>query len=76
MQRNTSPSHKLDQAGACGMLFHSFSMAAYWRELEHAVVRVDPEHHKHAQWVTCLVSMQAMKDLGRFQLLGIVYRSL
>jgi hypothetical protein len=50
--------------------------AGYWRELEHAVVQVDPEHPKHAQWVTCLVSRQAMEELGHFQLPGIVYRSL
>ena len=36
----------------------------------------DPEHPKHAQWVTCLVNMQAMEELGQFQLPGIVYRSL
>ena len=48
----------------------------YWRELEHAVIHVDPEHPKQAQRVTCLVSRQAMKELGHFQLLGIVYRSL
>jgi hypothetical protein len=45
-------------------------------ELEHAIVHVDPEHRKHAQWVTCLVNMQAMEELGHFQLPGIVYRSL
>ncbi len=36
----------------------------------------DPEHPKHAQWVTCPVSMLAMQELGCFQLPGIVYRSL
>ena len=30
--------------------------------------RFDPEQRKHAQWVTCLVSMQAMEELGHFQL--------
>ena len=50
--------------------------AGYWRELEHTVVHVDPDYLKHAQWVTCLLNMQAMKDLGHFQLSGIVYRSL
>jgi hypothetical protein len=48
----------------------------YWRELEHAVIHVDPEHPEHAQCVTWLVSMQAMEELGHFQLSGIVYRSL
>ena len=39
-----------------------------WWELEHAVVHIDPKHPKHAQWVTCLVSMQAMEELGHVQL--------
>ena len=42
----------------------------------HTVVHVDTEHPKHAQWVTCLVSMQAMEELENVQLPGIVYRSL
>ena len=37
-------------------------VAGYWQKLEHA----DPEHLKHAQWVTCLVSMQAMEELDIF----------
>ncbi len=45
-------------------------------EQEHAVVYADPEHPKHAQWVTCSVSMLAVQELGCFQLPGIVYRSL
>ena len=51
-------------------------VAGYWQELEHAVVYADPEHPKHAQWVTCPVSMLAMQELGCFQFPGIVYRSL
>ncbi len=51
-------------------------VAGYWQELEHAVIYADPEHPKHAQWVTCPVSMLAMQELGCFQLPGIVYRSL
>lgn len=35
-----------------------------------------PIYSKQAQCVTCLVSMQATQELGRFQLLRIVYRSL
>ena len=50
-------------------------VAGFWWELEHAIVHVDPENLKYAQWVTCL-SMQAMEELGHFQLPGIVYRSL
>jgi hypothetical protein len=67
MQRNTSYSHRVDQAVDCGLwnvvplLFKWLSkVAGYWRELKHIVTQVDPEHPKHAQWVTCLVSMQAM----------------
>ena len=44
--------------------------------LEHAAVHVDPEHPKHAQWLTCLVRMQTMEELGLFQLPGFVYRSM
>ncbi len=51
-------------------------VAGYWQELEHTVVYADPEHPKHAQWVTCPVSMLVMQELGCFQLPGIVYRSL
>jgi hypothetical protein len=51
-------------------------VAGYWRELEHAVVHLDPEHPKHARRVTCLVSMQAMDELGQYQLPRILYRSL
>ena len=51
-------------------------VAGYWRELEHTVVHVNPEHSQHAQLVTCLVSMHAMKELGHYQLPGIGYRSL
>ncbi len=41
-------------------------VAGYWQELEHAVVYADPEHPKHAQWVTCPVSMLAIQELGCF----------
>ena len=47
-------------------------ISGYWRELEH----VDPEYPKRAQWVTRLVSMQAMEELEHFPLPGIVCRSL
>ena len=46
------------------------------RSLIHVVHLLYPEHPKHAQWMTCLVSMLAMQELGSFQLPGIVYRSL
>ncbi len=73
-QCNTSPSHRVDQVVDCGLwnvgplLFNGNEVAGYWQELEHAVVYADPEHPKHAQWVTCLVSMLAMQELGCFQL--------
>ncbi len=51
-------------------------VTGYWQELEHTVVYADPEHPKHAQWVTCPVSMLAIQELGCFQLPGIVYKSL
>ena len=59
---------------ARGMLSHlsSMSVQSLWI-LEQAV---DPEHPKHAHWVTYLVSLQSMEVLGHFQLPGIVYRSL
>ena len=37
---------------------------------------LNPEHPKHAQWLTCLVNMQAMEEQGHFQLPEIVFRSL
>ena len=62
---------------SCGMMSHSSwlcDISGYWRELKRSVVHVNPEHPKHAQWATCL-SMQAMVELGHFQLPGIVYIS-
>jgi hypothetical protein len=61
---------------ACGMLSHSSKDACAKLLDSVEVVHMDPEHPKHTQWVTCLVSMQAMEELGHFQLPGIVYRSL
>jgi hypothetical protein len=67
-----SPSHRVDQAVYCGLwnVVPLCEFAGYWRELEHLVVHINPEHPKHAKWVTCLVSMQAMEELGHFQLPG------
>ena len=77
MPCKSSPSHRVDQAVECcpTPLQWLCEIAGYLRELEHAVVHFDPEHPKHAQWVTCLVSMQAMEELGHLQLPGFVYRS-
>ena len=70
MQRDTSRLYRVDQAVDCDLWnvvplhFNDLcKVAAYWQELEHPAVHVDPEHSKHAQWVTCLVSMQAMEEL-------------
>ncbi len=65
---------------ACGMLVHSSSMAVRccWI-LAGTGTRCHlrrPKHPKHAQWVTCLMSMLAMQELGCYQLPGILYRSL
>ena len=51
-------------------------VAGYYQELDHIVANINPEHPKHAQWGTCLVSMKAMEELEHFQLPGSVYRSL
>ncbi len=80
-QCNTSPSHRVDQVVDCGLwnvgpLQRLWEVARYWQELEHTVVYANPEHPKHAQWVTCPVGMLAMQELGCFQLPGIMYRSL
>ena len=83
MQCNTPPSHRVDQVVDCSLwnvgplLFNGCAkFAGYWQELEHAGVYTNPEHPKHAQWVTCPVSMLAMQELGCFQLPGIVYIAL
>lgn len=39
-------------------------LAEYWQELEQAVVHKDQEHSKHAHWVTSLVGMLAIHELG------------
>ena len=61
MQRDTCPSHKVDQAVDCGLwnvvplLFNGCAeVYGYWREMEHTLVQVDLEHPKHAQWLTCM----------------------
>ena len=65
MQQDTSPLHRVDQAVECcpTPLQWLCEVAGYWRELEHTVVHADPEHPKHAQWVICLESLQAMEEL-------------
>ena len=64
MQGDTSPSHW----SGCWLwpgewcptpLQWLCEVAGHWLELEHTVIHIDPEHPKHAQWVTCLVTMQA-----------------
>ena len=77
MQRDTSPSHRVDPAVDCGLwkVASLFNGCAKLLDIG-AAVHVDPEYPKHAQWVTCLVSMQAMEELRHFPLPGIVYRFL
>ncbi len=82
-QCNTSLSHRVDQVVDCGLcdvgplLFNGcaklLDIGRKWKTLSYTP---DPEHPKHAQWVTCPVSMLAMQELRCFQLPGIVYRSL
>ncbi len=62
MQCNTSPSHRVDQVVDCGL----WKVARYWQELEHSFVYADPEHPKHAQWVTCPVSIMPCKNWDVF----------
>ena len=81
---DTSLSHRVDEAVDCGrwnvvpFLFNGcvklLDIGGNWNTS--IVVNINPEHPKHAQRVTCEVSMQAMEELGHFQLPGIVYRSL
>ena len=57
MQRITSPLHRVDQAVHCGLvegcptpLQWLCEVAGNWRELEHAVIHVDPEFPKRTLW--------------------------
>ena len=61
---------------ACGMLFHFSSMAVRSCWILAGTGTQCRTRQSRATWVTCLVSMQAMEELGHFQLPGIVYRSL
>ena len=76
-QRDTSPSHRVDQAVDCGMWSHSSSMTVWssWILAGTGTRRRTRRStaSKHTQWVTCLVRME---ELGNFQLPVIVYRSL
>ncbi len=72
-QCNTSPSHRVDQVVDCGLwnvgptpLQWLCEVAGYWQELEHAVIYADPEHPKHAQWVTCPVEYAGHARTGMF----------
>ncbi len=66
MQCNTYPSHRVDPVVDCGMFVTPLQwlckVAGYWQELEPTVVYDDPEHPKHAQWVTCPVSRAVVKS--------------
>jgi hypothetical protein len=83
MQHDTSPSHRVHQAVDCGLwtvvslLFNGCAMlldtAGNWNTLSYTSIQGIPNMLK---WVTFLVSMQAMEELGHYLLPGIVYRSL
>ena len=83
MQRDRSPLHRVDQAVDCGLwnvvplVFNGcvtlLDIGWNWNKLSYTTIQIIP---KQAHWVTCLVSIQDMEELGHFQLLGIVYRSL
>ena len=79
MQHDTSPSHRVDQNVDCGLwnvvplLFNGcaklLDIGGNWNMLSYPLLMRIP-------LVTCLVSIQAMEELGHFQLPGIPYRSL
>ncbi len=82
-QCSTSPSHRVEQVVDCGLwnvgplLFNgSVKLMDIGRNRNTLSYTPTQQHPKHAQWVTCLVSMLVMQELGCFQLPGIVYRSL
>jgi hypothetical protein len=69
MQRDTSTSHRVDQAVLGTLDFNGCAklqdIGRNWNTLS----------YRSMQSITCLVSIQAMEELGHFQLPGIVYRS-
>ena len=74
MQRNASPLHRVYQAVDCGMLSHFTTLAMLldigvnWNTLSYTSIQNIPNTLHEAY----LVSMQAMGELGHFQLPGIV----
>ena len=76
MQRDTSPSHRLD----CGLwnvvplLFNGcakfLDISINWKTLSYTSIQSIPNMF---QWATYFVSMQAMEELGHFQLPGFVF---
>jgi hypothetical protein len=63
MQRDTAPSYRVNQAVDCGLwndvplLFNGCTKLPDIGGNWNPVIHVDPEHPKHAQCVTCLLSM-------------------
>lgn len=50
-------------AGWCSSLCKPLCESVwYWQELEHAAGHIDPEHCKHATWVTCPLSTKARQE--------------
>lgn len=54
--------YKGDQLADCELC----EAAGYWQEHKRAVIHVETKHPRHAQRVTCPLSIQA--ELGGFQL--------
>lgn len=78
MQCNTSPLHGVAQVVDCGLwnvgslLFKGCQGCRILAGIGTRVIHTDSEHPRHAQQVTCLVSMQTMQELGHLQFSGIV----
>ena len=78
MQRDTSPSHIVDQAVDCGLwnvvplndCAKLMDNVGNWNLLSYTFIKSIPN------MLNGCLSMQAMEELGYFQLPGIVYRSL
>lgn len=50
-------------------IFNGSEPAGYWQKVEHAVLHTDPDHPRHPQWVTCLLTTQVMQEQKCLELL-------
>jgi hypothetical protein len=81
----TSPSHIVDQAVDCGLwnfvplFFNScaklLDIGGNWNTLSY-LLSIPQSIPKHAKWVTCLVSMQAMEENRILFVTGAKYNTL